>query len=29
LLPLAAGRGRIHLTGCLLVPVLLYRLGLA
>lgn len=29
LLPLAAGLGRVHLTGCLLVPVVLYRLGLA
>jgi putative membrane protein len=29
LLPLATGTGRIHLTGCLLVPVLAYRLGLA
>lgn len=29
LLPLATGTGRIHLTGCLLIPVLAYRLGLA
>lgn len=27
LLPLSVGGGRIHLTGCLLGPVLLYRLG--
>jgi putative membrane protein len=27
LLPLAAGLGRVHLTGCLLVPVIVYRLG--
>lgn len=27
LLPLAAGLGRIHLTGCLLVPVLAHRLA--
>lgn len=29
LLPLAAGLGRVHLTGCLLLPVLAHRLGLA
>ncbi|MHB1262307.1 MAG: tripartite tricarboxylate transporter permease [Thermoplasmatota archaeon] len=29
LVPAATGVGRIHLTGCLLVPVLAYRLGLA
>ncbi|MFA5943056.1 MAG: tripartite tricarboxylate transporter permease [Candidatus Thermoplasmatota archaeon] len=29
LVPLASGTGRIHLTGCLLIPVLAYRLGLA
>jgi putative membrane protein len=29
LVPAATGTGRIHLTGCLLVPVLAYRLGLA
>jgi putative membrane protein len=28
-LPVATGCSRIHLTGCLLVPVLAYRLGLA
>lgn len=29
LVPAATGVGRIHLTGCLLIPVLAYRLGLA
>lgn len=29
LVPAATGVGRVHLTGCLLVPVLAYRLGLA
>lgn len=29
LLPLAAGLGRVHLTGCLLIPVVLYRAGWA
>lgn len=29
LVPAATGTGRIHLTGCLLIPVLAYRLGLA
>ncbi|MEA3136585.1 MAG: putative rane protein [Thermoplasmata archaeon] len=29
LVPAATGAGRIHLTGCLLVPVLAYRLGWA
>lgn len=29
LVPAATGAGRIHLTGCLLIPVLCYRLGWA
>lgn len=29
LVPLAAGLGRVHLTGCLLVPVVLFRAGVA